>query len=93
MTRSELIELVMQRTPGLTNVQTAIIVGAFFQIITDALNRGARVEVRGFGNFTLKSRKPRKARNPKTGEIVDVPAKKVLHFKMGKELKEMINMR
>ncbi|MCG6553186.1 MAG: integration host factor subunit beta [Candidatus Magnetominusculus sp. LBB02] len=93
MTRSELIELVMQRTPGLTRVQTEIIVEAFFQSIIDALNRGEKIEVRGFGNFKLKQRSPRKARNPKTGEIVEVPAKKVLHFKMGKELRELINKR
>ncbi|MBF0515596.1 MAG: integration host factor subunit beta [Nitrospirae bacterium] len=93
MTRSELRDLVIQRTHGLTGVQTAIIVEVFFQSITDALSRGDRIEVRGFGNFTLKSRKPRKARNPKTGEIVDVPAKKVLHFKIGKELKDMNNKR
>ncbi|MBF0488914.1 MAG: integration host factor subunit beta [Nitrospirae bacterium] len=91
MTRSELIELVTQRTPGLTRVQTEIIVEAFFQSIIDALTRGEKIEVRGFGNFRLTKRSPRKARNPKTGEIVDVPAKNVLHFKMGKELRELIN--
>ncbi|MBF0566295.1 MAG: integration host factor subunit beta [Nitrospirae bacterium] len=93
MTRSELIGIVMQKTPGLTKSQTEVIVEAFFQSIMDALNSGDKVEIRGFGNFRVKSRNPRKARNPKTGGVVDVPAKKVLHFKMGKELRELINSR
>jgi integration host factor subunit beta len=91
MTRSELIGIVMQKTPGLTRAQTEVIVEAFFQSIIYALNSGDKVEIRGFGNFRVKDRSPRKARNPKTGDVVDVPAKKVLHFKMGKELRELIN--
>jgi integration host factor subunit beta len=53
--------------------------------------KGEKIEIRGFGNFRLKTRNPRKARNPKTGEAVDVPGKKVLYFKVGKALKEALN--
>jgi integration host factor subunit beta len=52
---------------------------------------GEKIEIRGFGNFRLKNRNPRKARNPKTGESVEVPGKKVLYFKVGKALKEALN--
>ncbi|MBF0465830.1 MAG: integration host factor subunit beta [Nitrospirae bacterium] len=91
MTKSELINVITEKAPGLTRGQTEIIVEAFFQSMMDALGRGEKIEIRGFGNFRLKERLARKARNPKTGEVVDVPAKKILHFKIGKELREMIN--
>ncbi|MBF0345840.1 MAG: integration host factor subunit beta [Nitrospirae bacterium] len=91
MTKSELINVVMEKSPDLTKTQTERIVEEFFNCIIDALKSGDKVEIRRFGNFRLKDRPPRKARNPKTGEIVDVPAKKALHFKMGKELRELIN--
>ncbi len=90
MTRSELIDRVAEKSEGLTRVQTEIVVDAFFNSINNALAVGDKVEIRGFGNFKLKNRNPRKARNPKTGEHVDVPAKKVIHFKMGKELRDML---
>jgi len=66
-------------------------VETIFESIKEALANGGKVEIRGFGNFKLRSRKARKARNPKTGEAVDVPPKKVPYFKVGKELREMIN--
>lgn len=91
MTKSELITKVAENIPGLSKVQTEIIIEAFFQSIAEALSKGDKVEIRGFGNFRLKERVSRVARNPKTGEQVEVPEKKVLHFKMGKELREMIN--
>ena len=91
MTKSKLINMIADKAPGLTRVQTEIIVEVFFKSIMDALGRGEKVEIRGFGNFRLKDRAARKARNPKTGEQVEVAAKRVLHFKMGKELREMIN--
>ncbi len=91
MTKSELIEEVRKRTTGLTGVQTNIIVDAFFKGIMDALKNGEKVEIRGFGNFRLKKRDAYKARNPKTGKQVDVPSKKVVHFKMGKELKDILS--
>ena len=59
--------------------------------IIEALHRGEKIELRGFGSFRLRKREPRKGRNPKTGDKVDVPPKKVPYFKPGKELKELIN--
>ena len=91
MTRSELIEKVAEQIEGYTLKQTEIIVETFFDVIKDALANGDKVELRGFGNFRLKKRQPRKARNPKTGESVDVPEKSVIYFKPGKELRELLN--
>lgn len=91
MTRSELIEKVAERAEGLTLKQTEIVVETVFESIKDALRGGEKIEIRGFGNFRLKDRKPRKARNPKTGETVDVPQKKAIRFKTGKALREALN--
>lgn len=91
MTRSDLIEKVAEKLDGFTLKQTEIIVETFFDAIKEALQRGEKVELRGFGNFRLKTRRPRKARNPKTGESVDVPEKQVVYFKTGKELRELLN--
>lgn len=91
MTKSALIDKVSEKIDGLTRKQTEIIVETFFESIKNALANGEKIEIRGFGNFKLKTRSPRKARNPRTGESVDVPAKKVLHFKPGKELRDMLN--
>jgi len=91
MTKSVLIEKVAERVEGLTRNQTEIVVDTVFDSIKKALVSGEKIEIRGFGNFRLKTRNPRKARNPKTGESVDVPGKKVLYFKVGKALKEALN--
>jgi len=91
MKKSELIEKVTETSKLLTKKQTELIVEAIFDSIKEALARGERVEIRGFGNFSLRSRRAKKARNPKTGEIIDVPAKKVPRFKVGKELRERLN--
>jgi integration host factor subunit beta len=91
MTKSVLIEKVSERIGSLTRKQTEIVVDTVFDSIKDALVRGEKIEIRGFGNFKPKNRKPRKARNPKTGEKVEVPEKKVLHFKVGKALREAMN--
>ncbi len=91
MTKSVLIEKVSEKIEGLTRNQTEIVVDTVFESIKKALMTGEKIEIRGFGNFRLKTRKPRKARNPKTGESVDVPGKKVLYFKVGKALKEALN--
>lgn len=91
MTKSVLIEKVAANVEGLTRNQTEIVVDTVFESIIKALLEGDKIEIRGFGNFRLKTRKPRKARNPKTGETVEVPGKKVLYFKVGKALKEAIN--
>ena len=91
MTKSSLIEKLSENIEGLTKKQTEVIVDTVFESIKNALAKGEKVEIRGFGNFKLRSRKARKARNPKTGESVEVPPKKVPYFKVGKELREMIN--
>lgn len=91
MTKSALIEKVAEKAGDLTRAQVEIIVDTVFESMQSALIKGDKVEIRGFGNFRLKTRKPREARNPKTGEQVQVPAKKVLFFRVGKELKEMLN--
>ncbi|MBI4685121.1 MAG: integration host factor subunit beta [Nitrospirae bacterium] len=91
MTRSVLVDKVAERVDGLTRKQTEIVLETVFESIKESLKKGDKIEIRGFGNFRLKTRNARKARNPKTGESVDVPAKKVLHFKVGKELRELLN--
>ncbi|MEK6527441.1 MAG: integration host factor subunit beta [Nitrospirota bacterium] len=91
MTKSALIEKIAEKVAGLTKKQTEVIVETVFESIKDALAKGGKVEIRGFGNFKLRSRKARKARNPKTGNPVEVPPKKVPYFKVGKELREMVN--
>ncbi len=91
MTKSVLIEKIAEKVEGLTKNQTEIVVETVFENIKKALIHGEKIEIRGFGNFRLKTRNPRKARNPKTGETVEVPGKKVLYFKAGKGLKESLN--
>lgn len=91
MTKSVLIEKVSERVGSLTRKQTEIVVDTVFDSIKEALVKGEKIEIRGFGNFRPKMRNPRKARNPKTGEKVNVPGKRVLHFKVGKALREAMN--
>lgn len=90
MTKAELVEEV-SRVSDLTKKHSEVIVDSVFQTIIDALHRGEKIELRGFGSFRLRQREPRKGRNPKTGDKVDVPPKKVPYFKPGKELKDLIN--
>ena len=90
MTKAELVEEV-SRVSDLTKKHSELIVDTVFQTIKDALHRGEKIELRGFGSFRLRRREPRKGRNPKTGDKVDVPPKKVPYFKPGKELKDLIN--
>lgn len=91
MTRSMLIEKVSEKVEGLTLKQTEIVVETVFDSVKEALSRNEKIEIRGFGNFRLKERQPRKARNPKTGESVDVPSKMAVRFKAGKALRESLN--
>lgn len=91
MTKSGLIEKVAEKAEGLTLKQTEIVVETVFESIKNALKRSEKIEIRGFGNFRLKERQPRKARNPKTGETVYVPQKKAIRFKTGKALREILN--
>ncbi|MCX5720135.1 MAG: integration host factor subunit beta [Nitrospirae bacterium] len=91
MTKSVLIEKISEKVGSLTRKQTEIVVETVFDTMKEALSKGDKIEIRGFGNFRLKNRKPRIARNPKTGEKVEVPGKRVLHFKAGKGLRESMN--
>ena len=90
MTKADLINIVAKRL-DITQVQSGIIVEAALRSVVNALRNGQEVEIRGFGSFRFRNRAPRKGRNPKTGEKVDVPPKKIPYFKMGKELKALLN--
>ena len=91
MTRSELIQRIAINNPHLLQRDVERIVGTIFEEIAAALSRGDRVELRGFGAFSVKQRDSRIGRNPRTGESVAVSAKVVPFFKTGKELRERIN--
>lgn len=91
MTKSELIEKVVQ-SHGILNAKVSeIVVNTVFDSIEEALKAGDKVEIRGFGSFTIRERLGREARNPKSGEVVRIPSKKTPFFKTGKELKERVN--
>jgi len=90
MTKTQLIDAIHEKSTGLTKLQVAEVVDAMIEAMTRALGQGDKVEIRGFGNFKVRQREARKARNPSTGEVVEVPAKRVPHFKPGKELKAMV---
>ena len=90
MTKAELVEEV-SRVSDLTKKHSEVIVDTVFRSIIVALQKGEKIELRGFGSFRLRKREPRKGRNPKTGARVDVPPKRVPYFKPGKELKDLIN--
>lgn len=92
MTKAELVEEVA-RAAELTKKDSEVIVDEVFKNIIQALNRGEKIELRGFGSFRVRQRDARRGRNPKTGAPVDIPAKRVPYFKPGKELKELINLK
>lgn len=89
MTKSKLLNELSVRYPDMSSEQLQDFLNAFFQTIQEALLRGDKVELRGFGSFRVRHRKPRLGRNPKTGAPVSVPAKKVPFFKAGREFKLM----
>jgi integration host factor beta subunit len=91
MTKSGLIEKVAEQTPHISKKDTEVVVNTIFDAMTDALSQGERIEIRGFGSFQVKVREAREGRNPKTGEMVSIPAKRTPFFKVGKELKEMVD--
>ena len=91
MTKSELIQLLAERNPHLYMRDVEKIVETVFDEITMALSRGDRVELRGFGAFSVKEREARIGRNPRTGESVQVEAKRMPFFKTGKALRERLN--
>src|SRR5262245_4110064 len=90
MTKAELIEEVA-KTATLTKKETELIVKTVFDNIADALGKGDKDELRGFGSFRIPHRKSRKGRKPKTGDTVSVPDKRVPFFKVGKRLRELVN--
>jgi integration host factor subunit beta len=90
MTKAELVDEI-GRQASLTRKHSEVIVDAVFSSIVEALQRGDKIELRGFGSFRIRRRGSRTGRNPKTGAGVVVPAKRVPYFKPGKELRELIN--
>jgi integration host factor subunit beta len=90
MTKAELVEEVSEKT-GLPKKQAEIVVNTVFESIVDTLKTGEKIELRGFGSFRIRRRDSRTGRNPKTGDKVDVPAKRIPYFKPGKELRELLN--
>ena len=92
MTKSELIARLAERFPQLVAKDADYAVKMILDAMTDALSRGDRIEIRGFGSFALNYRPPRTGRNPKSGEKVLVPEKYVPHFKAGKELRERVDL-
>lgn len=91
MTKSELIELLTQRQPHLKADDVDLAVKSLLDMMASSLAGGERIEIRGFGSFSLHYRPPRNGRNPKTGDTVALPGKHVPHFKPGKELRERVS--
>ena len=90
MTKADLVEEVV-RVSDLSKKQAEAIVNTVFLAIVDALKHDDKIELRGFGSFRVRRRRSRQGRNPKTGDRVSVPSKRIPYFKPGKELKDLIN--
>ena len=91
MIRSELLQELHRDNPDLRADEIEQVVDIFFDEIAQRLAEGGRVELRGFGAFSTREREARSGRNPRTGDAVDVPAKRVPYFKAGKEIRERLN--
>ncbi|MEH6651162.1 MAG: integration host factor subunit beta [Motiliproteus sp.] len=91
MTKSELIERLINKHEHLSVRDVELAVKAMLDHMTESLSEGERIEIRGFGSFSLHYRAPRTGRNPKTGDSVELGAKYVPHFKPGKDLREQVN--
>lgn len=91
MIRSELVAALARENPGLRIEEVEKVVSTFFDEIAQKLTNGGRVELRGFGAFSTRSRGARKGRNPRTGATVEVPGKNVPYFKPGKEMRARLN--
>lgn len=91
MIRSELLQALHQDNPELRAEEIEQVVDIFFDEISERLAEGGRVELRGFGAFSTREREARTGRNPRTGEAVEVPAKRVPYFKAGKEMRRRLN--
>ncbi|OGQ89079.1 MAG: integration host factor subunit beta [Deltaproteobacteria bacterium RIFOXYA12_FULL_58_15] len=91
MTKSGLIQAVTTKMPHLSARDVEIVVNTIFDSMTDALQGGSRIEIRGFGSFSVRHRRARQGRNPKTGESIAVPPKRVPFFTVGHELKQRVD--
>ena len=91
MTKSELIEAIARQLPPLASKDVELAVNCVIEQMSETLSSGERIEIRGFGSFSLHHRAPRMGRNPKTGESVSLTAKYVPHFKPGKELRDRVD--
>ncbi len=91
MTKSELIELISRKQTQFSQKDVELAVNEILDSMIDSLSKGERIEIRGFGSFSLHHRKARVGRNPKTGEQVDLSEKRVPHFKPGKSLKDSVD--
>ncbi len=92
MTKSELIELIAGMQSQLSHKDIELAVKTMLEHMSETLATGERIEIRGFGSFSLHYRAPRLGRNPKTGDTVQLPGKYVPHFKPGKEMRERVNL-
>ncbi|MFM8499023.1 MAG: integration host factor subunit beta [Chakrabartia sp.] len=92
MIRSELVSKLAEENPDLSAREVDMIVTLFFDEIVDQLMSGGRVELRGFGAFSTRGRDARVGRNPRTGQSVNIPSKKVPYFKPGKEMRQRLNV-
>lgn len=92
MTKSELIELIAAKQTQLSAKDVELAVKTVLEHMSSTLEQGDRIEIRGFGSFSLHFREPRRGRNPKTGDAVELTGKYVPHFKPGKELRERVNL-
>lgn len=91
MTKRELIDEVNRRFPHLSRFDSEVIINSIFDSMVNAMEQEERIEIRGFGSFVVKHRRAREGRNPKTGAMVSVSAKRVPFFKVGKELRLRVN--
>ena len=92
MTKSELIEAIALRQSQLSTKDVELAVKTIIEQMSHSLSTGGRIEIRGFGSFSLHYREPRRGRNPKTGDAVELTGKYVPHFKPGKELRDRVNL-
>ena len=91
LTKSKLIDIIAERS-GLPRKRAEKVVNTIFESMSEALIQGNRIEMRGFGSFAVKDYEPYTGRNPRTGEEVSVPAKRAIKFKVGKELRQRVNL-
>jgi len=91
MTRSDLVEALAEKFPQLTQRDADMAVKAILDAMSESLIKGHRIEIRGFGSFSVNRRPPRLGRNPRSGESVAIPEKRVPHFKPGKGLREAVD--